>query len=126
MNEAEQLVADKYISDGWSVIKDGAPDLILLKDGKIKFVEVKYSTDPTLMQKRAIALLLKNGFDAEIIRVRGKVPKGESFVIVSFKNGMWFFDWSRDGTPTRRDLLHMIDTQLVSYEKFGVWWHRKE
>lgn len=62
---AEFLMKGLYESQGFDVIHNGAPDLILLKDGKIKFVEIKCNND-TLKeeQKRSIKLLNKHGFTA--------------------------------------------------------------
>ncbi len=69
MNEREQKIYDKYIAEGYDVIKAGAPDLILLKDEQIAFVEVK-SPGPNgklnEAQKRAFILLRKHGFSAKI------------------------------------------------------------
>ena len=62
---AEFLMKAIYKSQGFDVIHNGAPDLILLKDGKIQFVEIKCKKDKLKEeQKHAIALLKKHGFTA--------------------------------------------------------------
>ena len=60
-----------YEDEGYDVINDGAPDFILLKNGRIEFVEIKCNND-TLKenQKRAIGLLRKHGFTARKEEIR--------------------------------------------------------
>ena len=54
-----------YESQGYDVIHNGAPDLILLKDGEIQFVEIKCKNDKLKdEQKHAIELLKKHGITA--------------------------------------------------------------
>jgi hypothetical protein len=70
MNVKEEMVRVKYEDKGYDVIKSGVPDLILLKDGIISFVEVKSDNDKLLeSQIRAIGLLNKHGFRVDIERV---------------------------------------------------------
>ena len=62
MNASEKIVADRYETGGFKVIKDGAPDLIAFKDMGdhwiLIFDEVKTNRQPLQEnQKRAIALL---------------------------------------------------------------------
>ena len=67
MIEGERITYDKYESQGYDIIKAGAPDLILLKDGVISFVEVKSKIDKlSQIQERAFKLLRKHGFDAKV------------------------------------------------------------
>jgi len=67
MIEREQIIYDKYEAQGYDIIKAGAPDLILLKDGVISFIEVKSETDKlSESQERAFRLLRKHGFDAKV------------------------------------------------------------
>ncbi len=79
MIESEQIIYDKYESQGYDVIKAGAPDLILLKDGKISFVEVKSEFDKlSEPQGRAFKLLQKHGFDTKVETViSNQSPKEE-------------------------------------------------
>ena len=68
MNKGEQLVADKYINLGYEIIKTGIPDFLILKDGKLSFVEVKSEEQFNLSksQERAHEILLRNGFEVKI------------------------------------------------------------
>ena len=70
MNCNEKKIVDKYEQLGFDVIKDGLPDLVILKDGKLEFVEVKYKFDfLNPMQERAFTLLKKHGIPVHLERV---------------------------------------------------------
>ena len=68
MNEIERETFEKYNALGYDVIRSGSPDLLLLKDGKIEFVEVKTERSRQLNQnqKRTINLLKKHGIPVRI------------------------------------------------------------
>jgi len=67
MSWAEHALKEKYESMGYDVIQIGKPDLILLKDGEIEFVEVKVKPDKlNKAQRHAIKLLKKHGFEAHV------------------------------------------------------------
>ena len=81
---AEYTVKEAYEDHGYDVIHTGVPDLILLKDGKIEFVEVKTAKDKLRdNQIRALELLRKHGFEARVESIRAlrisesKIPLGE-------------------------------------------------
>ena len=79
MIEREKIAFDKYESQGYDVIKAGAPDLILLKDGAISFIEVKSEVDKlSEPQERAFDLLKKHGFEARIETVTPM--RGQTFL----------------------------------------------
>lgn len=74
----QQEVIKEYQSNGWEVVKtirlnkSGYPDLICLKDGKCKWIEVKEEKDTLKpLQKHRIDSLIKNGFEAFAIQ-KGK------------------------------------------------------
>lgn len=70
MNHNEQKIFNKYTKLGYDVIKDGLPDMILLKDGTVEFVEVKYfRSELNPMQKRAFKLLKKHRKKVRVERV---------------------------------------------------------
>lgn len=72
MNHNEKKIFEKYEAQGYDCIKDGQPDIILLKDGLIEFVEVKYFKDVlNPMQVRAHNILKKHGV---VVRTE-RVPK---------------------------------------------------
>lgn len=71
MNWSERALKEKYESEGYDVIHTGIPDLILLKDGKIEFVEVKTDKDKLREhQKATLELLRKHGFEARVETIR--------------------------------------------------------
>jgi hypothetical protein len=70
LNRNEKKTVEKYELLGFDVIKDGLPDLAILKGGKLEFVEVKYKFDVlNPMQKRAFGLLKKHGVPVHVERV---------------------------------------------------------
>jgi hypothetical protein len=70
LNRNEKKIVEKYEQLGFDVIKDGLPDLIILKEGKLAFVEVKFKFDVlNPMQKRAFTLLKKHGIPVHVERV---------------------------------------------------------
>ena len=79
MNDSEQSVYRKYENLGYDVIQYGIPDLILLKNGKIEFVEVKTDSGYGLNknQIRTINLLKKHGIEArvETVKYRSRINK---------------------------------------------------
>jgi len=68
MKDNELKIYKKYVHLGYDVIQSGIPDLILLKDGKIKFVEVKtdINSDLNENQIRAFKLLQKHGIEVRV------------------------------------------------------------
>ena len=70
LNDSEREVHEKYENLGYDIIHIGVPDFILLKDGTIKFVEVKHGYDRLREeQERAHKLLKKHGFDVRVERI---------------------------------------------------------
>ena len=66
-------IKKKFQADGWIVVKliktsmNGIPDLMCLKEGEIKFIEVKQSKGIiSPVQQYVIDTLRTNGFDVEI------------------------------------------------------------
>jgi len=75
LNEIEREVRRRYEEQGYDVIHVGVPDFILLKDGQIEFIEVKYSADGFReSQQRAFSLLRKHGFKVTVERIPEVYP----------------------------------------------------
>jgi len=71
---AEDVIKEQYEDQGYDVIHIGKPDLIILKNGNVEFIEVKTNRDRlSTKQKRAIKLLKKHGFNARVEKM--KFPK---------------------------------------------------
>jgi len=67
MNKGEQLVADKYKGLGFEIVHFGVPDFLLLKEGKLSFVEVKSGEDwLSKNQIRTHEILLRHGFEVSV------------------------------------------------------------
>ena len=70
----QERIIRKAEADGWMVIKiiranvSGLPDLLLLRDGEARFVEVKRpGKKPTALQSARHALLRRIGFSVEVM-----------------------------------------------------------
>ena len=69
----QSSIKKKLQADGWIVVKliktsmNGIPDLMCLKDGEVKFIEVKQPKGIiSPVQQYVIDTLRTNGFDVEI------------------------------------------------------------
>jgi len=86
LNHNEKKIVDKYEQLGFDVIKDGLPDLIILKEGKLEFVEVKFKFDVlNPMQKRAFSLLKKHKIPVHLERV---AQINHSLLLEKWKQGV--------------------------------------
>ncbi len=72
-SQVQRSLIKKYEADGWLVVKlilttkAGIPDLLLLKNGKARFVEVKRPNGhPTKLQQYRIQQLRNMGFDVQV------------------------------------------------------------
>ena len=72
-SQVQRSLIKKYEADGWFVVKlilttkAGIPDLLLLKNGKARFVEVKRQNGhPTKLQLYRIQQLRDMGFDVQV------------------------------------------------------------
>ena len=73
----EKMARDFY------AMTDGYPDLVLLKDGQIKFVEIKAEGDQLRRNQLVRMMQLRAaGFDVEIFRVRYQVDRSQVYVVV--------------------------------------------
>lgn len=66
-------IIERYQADGWLVIRliqtnmNGIPDLLLLKDGIARFIEVKRpGQKPRKLQQYRIEQLRKAGFEVDV------------------------------------------------------------
>lgn len=76
-NEREKQVILEYIDKGYEVLTKGYPDLLCIKNDKIKFIEVKRKQKRitlkgglSIHQKKVHEILKKNGFDVEIFYIK--------------------------------------------------------
>jgi len=73
-SQIQKKISDHYTKQGWLVVKlmktnqNGIPDLMLLKDGITKFIEVKKPGGViSELQKYRIKQLRKLGFEAVVM-----------------------------------------------------------
>jgi len=76
----QKKITDQLTNDGWFVIKlmktsiNGIPDLMALKNGKTKFIEVKKPRGIiSEIQKYRIKQLRKQGFEAVVMDGIGSI-----------------------------------------------------
>lgn len=72
--KVQERIIKRYTDLGWMVIrlintnKPGIPDLLLLKDGTARFIEVKRpGKKPRPLQEKRIAQLRAIGFQVEVL-----------------------------------------------------------
>ncbi|MHA1280175.1 MAG: VRR-NUC domain-containing protein [Candidatus Helarchaeota archaeon] len=87
MNVNEKTAEEIYRCKGYDVVRVGKPDLILLKDGKVEFVEIKTSSKNQISkaQYHAIDLLRKHGFEARIEMIEIHNPQVNEDGSVTFE-----------------------------------------
>ncbi len=74
-NRHEELAIQTLLDDDWEVLKRGWPDILAIKDGKVRFIEVKDgNTKLKPHQKRVSEILSYIGITVEVWR-HGKEPK---------------------------------------------------
>jgi len=85
VNPIEEEAIKQYEALGYDVIKNGIPDLICVKKGKILFVECKSKTDTLRRnQKEAIKILRSKGF---IVRIEGEGAERARRDYLNYKYG---------------------------------------
>ena len=73
-SQIQKKIIDHYTKEGWLVVKliktntNGIPDLMILKDGTTRFIEVKKPGGKIAeLQKYRIKQLRQQGFDAVVM-----------------------------------------------------------
>lgn len=73
----------KRMSEDFYALRDGFPDLMLTRDGQIRFVEIKAEGDAVRRHQLARLNLLKGlGFAADIARVKYRIDPNQTYVVV--------------------------------------------
>ena len=87
----------RLMAGDWRGTRDGFPDLMLVEDGRTRFVEIK--TDGDALRRNQMARMLQlraAGFDVELVRVDYGVDPDQTYVVVDVE------------TTGRRPGLHRI------------------
>ncbi len=80
--EAVATILEKMAADFYG-LRDGFPDLLLIGDGGVRFVEIKAEGDQIRRNQLARLNLLKTaGFEAEICKVAYAVDPDQTYVVV--------------------------------------------
>ncbi len=62
-------VIKAYLDSGFEVIKGGWPDLLVAKDGKLQFIEIKGNGDKLSPKQIRVAQLLKSaGISVQVVK----------------------------------------------------------
>lgn len=73
----------RQMAQDWRGTKDGFPDLMLIDDGRIRFVEIKTSGDSIRRnQLTRMRQLTAAGFECRIVKVRWAVDPDQPYVVV--------------------------------------------
>ena len=114
----EYQAQQKYEEEGYDVIHSGVPDLLLFKDGKIRFVEIKTPKDKLNdNQVRAFKILEKHGFDVRIERV-SFAAKSKGFI--DMKEQREIVQRYKDDNITLAELYNLI-SRAQSYEGMSLF-----
>jgi len=119
MNKTEQYIKEKYEKEGYDVFHIGMPDLICLKNGKIKFVEVKRPHDVVRpSQVVAINLLKKHNIDVVVKHLLpSDVRKAQEQVLLKKNNVS-----NKQTTMLRcRDIKHTNKQLLKNNPNLKAW-----
>lgn len=78
MTNSELKYFKRLVKNGWEVGRNGWPDFLALKDGKIRLIELKtYGTSRTKIQKRMHEMIYRAfGLKVEVIYTN-QVDQGE-------------------------------------------------
>ena len=73
----------RLMAQDWRGTKDGFPDLMLIEDGRVRFIEIKTSGD-SLRRNQLMRLrqLSQAGFPVQIVKVRWAVDPLQPYVVV--------------------------------------------
>ncbi len=130
-SESVAALLQKMAEDFYA-LRDGFPDLVLIRDGQVRFVEIKGEGDQIRRHQLARMNLLRNiGFEADICRVTYRTDPDQVYVVVDVettggrppndrvteigavkvRNGKIIDEWSSLINPEKR-IPHFI-TQLT-------------
>ena len=80
--QAVRGVLERLTEDFYG-LRDGFPDLMLTRDGQIRFIEIKAEGDQVRRNQLARLNLLKSlGFEADICKVKYRVYPNQTYVVV--------------------------------------------
>lgn len=116
MNGRERTIADKYSNHGWTVIRKGMPDFLMVKGDRVRWVEVKSPSDKLTRHQEEVKRILTRrlGMEYRIARVRfdPSIPRGN---ITSIKREIgWLY------STLYQSFSKLKNSILSIYDEFGV------
>jgi DNA polymerase-3 subunit epsilon len=112
--EAVAAILERVAYDFYA-LRDGFPDLLLIRDGEVRFVEIKAEGDQIRRNQLARLNLLKSvGFEAEICRVAYRIDPDQTYVVV---------DVETTGGRAGNDRVTEIGAIKISGGKVIGEWH---
>lgn len=72
MNDLEKSVREKYIQEGWTVLRDGWPDFLVFRQGvngktELRGIEVKSKTDVIRSNQHIVLTLLAQVMKIQVV-----------------------------------------------------------
>jgi DNA polymerase-3 subunit epsilon len=104
----ERLTQDFYS------LRDGFPDLMLTRDGQIRFIEIKAEGDQVRRNQLARLNLLKSlGFEADICKVKYRIDPNQTYVVVDVE--------TTGGRPPNDRVTEVGAVKIRGGEVVGEW-----
>lgn len=95
-------------------MKDGFPDLMIIKDGALKFVEIKAEGDVIRRnQLTRLRQLQQGGFDAEICRVNYQYDPNQIYVVVDVE--------TTGGRATTNRIIELGAVKIQNHKVIDEW-----
>ena len=102
------------MSQDYYGLRDGFPDLMLTRDGQVRFVEIKAEGDSVRRHQLARLNLLRGlGFEAEICRVKYRIDPDQIYVVVDVE--------TTGGRPPNDRVTEIGAVKIQRGEIIGEW-----
>ena len=77
MNKNEKRYYNKLTKEGWKVAHAGWPDFIVIKNGKVRLIELKSGNDRLSTRQKEMHKLIKEGMSIEVEVINMRVFNDE-------------------------------------------------
>ena len=102
------------MSQDYYGLRDGFPDLMLTRDGQVRFIEIKAEGDSVRRHQLARLNLLRGlGFEAEICRVKYRIDPDQIYVVVDVE--------TTGGRPPNDRVTEIGAVKIQRGEIIGEW-----
>ncbi|ESQ84869.1 hypothetical protein AEAC466_07375 [Asticcacaulis sp. AC466] len=111
--EATAILLGK-MAENYYALRDGFPDLMLMRDGQVRFVEIKGEGDQVRRHQLARLNLLRTaGFEADICRVNYRTDPDQVYVVVDVE--------TTGGRPPNDRVTEIGAVKIQRGEVIGEW-----